>query len=158
MLQGEHGRQRKEVNKLVRWLKHEVKPEVVNLTNVLLSGMVHEIKRELGVPVLGTLQGDDIFLEALPEPHRARSLALIHDQGRELHGFTAPTGYYAAFMSGSLDLPRDRIHAVYPGLNLRGHGGPRPSDNRPPVIGYFARVCPEKGLHLLAEAFRLLRE
>src|SRR6516162_8858834 len=33
MLKGEHGHQRKEVAKLVRWLRDEVKPEVVNLTN-----------------------------------------------------------------------------------------------------------------------------
>src|SRR5439155_6561482 len=95
MLQGEHGHQRKEVEKLVGWLKDEVKPDVVNLTNVLLSGMVGEIKRALGVPVLGTLQGDDIFLEALPEPHRGRALALIRDRCRQMDGFIATSGYYA---------------------------------------------------------------
>src|SRR5689334_3414400 len=77
MLKGEHGNQRKEVAKLAGWLAADVRPQLVNLTNVLLSGIVHEIKRELGVPVLGTLQGDDIFLEALPEPHRSRALDLI---------------------------------------------------------------------------------
>jgi glycosyltransferase involved in cell wall biosynthesis len=42
---------------------------------------------------------------------------------------------------------------------LAGHGGPRPaSDGRPYTVGYFARICPEKGLHTLAEAFRLLRQ
>ncbi len=158
ILQGEHGHQRKEVRKLVRWLRDEVKPDVVNLTNVLLSGMVHEIKRELGVPVLGTLQGDDIFLEALPEPQRSKALALIRDHCREMDGFVATSGYYADFMSSYLGIPRERIHVVYPGLNLRGHGGPRAPDGGPPVIGYFARVCPEKGLHVLAEAFRLLQE
>jgi glycosyltransferase involved in cell wall biosynthesis len=158
MLQGEHGHQRKEVSKLVRWLKHEVKPDVVNLTNVLLSGMVHEIKRELGVPVLGTLQGDDIFLEALPEPQRAKALTLIRDHCRETDGFIATSGYYAGFMSDYLAIPRERVHVVYPGLNLRGHGGLPLRDGGPPVIGYFARVCPEKGLHVLAEAFRLLRD
>src|SRR5207302_6172928 len=56
-------------------------------------------------------------------------------------------------------IPRSRIQVVYPGLNLLGHGGPRPSaDGRPPTIGYFARICPEKGLHTLAEAFRILRQ
>src|SRR5947208_2328893 len=45
ILQGEHGHQRKEVRKLVRWLAREVRPDVINLTNVLLSGMVHEVKR-----------------------------------------------------------------------------------------------------------------
>ena len=136
--------------------QNDVKPEIVNLTNVLLSGMVHEVKRELGVPVLGTLQGDDIFLEALPEPYRGKALTLIRDHCREMDGFIATSGYYADFMSGYLAIPRERIHVVYPGLNLRGHGGPRTADGGPPVIGYFARICPEKGLHNLAEAFRLL--
>jgi glycosyltransferase involved in cell wall biosynthesis len=158
MLQGERGHQRKEVRKLVKWLKDEVRPDVVNLTNVLLSGMVHEIKRELGVPVLGTLQGDDIFLEALPEPHRGRALALIAEHGREADGFIATSGYYADFMAGYLGLPRPKIDVVYPGLNLRGHGGPHRPDGGPPVVGYFARICPEKGLHVLAEAFRHLRD
>src|SRR5271166_4129703 len=74
ILRGEHGYQRKEVEKLAGWLADDVKPELVNLTNVLLSGMVHEVKRRVGVPVLGTLQGDDIFLEALPEPHRSQAI------------------------------------------------------------------------------------
>jgi glycosyltransferase involved in cell wall biosynthesis len=158
MLQGEHGHQRKEVRKLVRWLRTEVRPEVVNLTNVLLSGMVHEIKRELGVPVLGTLQGDDIFLDALPEPHRGRALALIRDHCREMDGFIATSGYYADYMAEYFSIPRERIHVVYLGLNLRGHGAPRPEADWPFTVGYFARVCPEKGLHVLAEAFRLMQQ
>ena len=32
-----------------------MKPDVINLTNVLLSGVVHEIKRRRRVPVLGML-------------------------------------------------------------------------------------------------------
>src|SRR5262249_49365289 len=84
MLQGEHGRQRKEVEKLVHWLASEVRPEIVNLSNVLLSGMVHEIKRRLDVPVVGSLQGDDIFLEALPEPFKTQSIQLIRDHCREI--------------------------------------------------------------------------
>jgi glycosyltransferase involved in cell wall biosynthesis len=55
-------------------------------------------------------------------------------------------------------LPRERIHVVYPGLNLDGHGGALPGGGAEPVIGYFARICPEKGFHLLAEAFRILRQ
>src|SRR5438067_72249 len=56
MLKGEHGHQRKEVAKLAHWLATELRPEIVNLTNMLLSGMVHEIKHKARVPVLCTLQ------------------------------------------------------------------------------------------------------
>jgi glycosyltransferase involved in cell wall biosynthesis len=157
MLKGEHGRQRKEVAKLVDWLSAEAKPQIINLTNVLLSGMIHEIKGSLKVPVLCTLQGDDIFLEALPAGARQQALALIRDHCREVDGFIATSAYYADFMAGYLAVPRERIHVIYPGLNLAGHGGPRTSANGvAPTIGYFARICPEKGLHLLADAFRIL--
>jgi glycosyltransferase involved in cell wall biosynthesis len=157
MLKGEHGHQRKEVEKLVSWLATEVKPEIVNLTNVILSGMVHELKQRLPVPILGTLQGDDIYLESLPEAVRGQALDLIREHCREIDGFVSTSAYYADFMAGYLRLPREKIHVVYPGLKLAGYGGPRPAANGPPyTIGYFARICPEKGLHVLAEAFRLL--
>jgi glycosyltransferase involved in cell wall biosynthesis len=159
VLQGEHGHQRKEFARLVRWLADEVKPEVVNLTNALLSGMVHEIKRRLGVPVLCSLQGDDVYLEALPEPYKGQALELVREHCREVDGFVATSGYYADFMADYFAIPRRRIHVVYPGLNLAGHGGPRPpADGRPFTVGYFARICPEKGLHVLVEAFRLFRQ
>src|SRR5579871_2583660 len=61
MLKGEHGYQRKEIDKLVYWLAHDVRPDLIQLTNVLLSGIVHELKAHLRVPVLGMLQGDDVF-------------------------------------------------------------------------------------------------
>jgi glycosyltransferase involved in cell wall biosynthesis len=56
-------------------------------------------------------------------------------------------------------VPRERIDVVYPGLNLKGHGGARAArGGEPYTIGYFARICPEKGLHNLVEAFCLLRK
>jgi glycosyltransferase involved in cell wall biosynthesis len=174
MLKGEHGYQAKEVTKLVDWLAADVRPEIVNLTNVLLSGLVHEIKRQLQAPVLATLQGDDVFLEALPEPYKNEALELIRGHCREIDGFISTSAYYADFMAEYLAIPRERIHVVYPGLNLAGHGIPakaegsasrggpaharQPSEEPPFTVGYFARICPEKGLHVLAEAFRILQQ
>jgi glycosyltransferase involved in cell wall biosynthesis len=116
------------------------------------------VKRRLRVPVLGTLQGDDIFLEFLPAEQRTRALALIREHNREIDGFIATSAAYADFMAGYLDVPRERIHVVPPGLNLKGHGGPRPDRNGVATVGYFARICPEKGLHNLVEAFLRLRQ
>lgn len=159
VLEGEHGHQRKEVDKLVAWLAGDLKPDVVNLTNVLLSGIVPEIKRRLKAPVICTLQGDDVFLELLPEQYRSRCLHLIGEHCRHVDGFIATSGYYADFMSKYLSLPRERIDVVYPGLNLSGHGDRKPERNGTPfTIGYFARICPEKGLHVLVEAARLLQQ
>jgi glycosyltransferase involved in cell wall biosynthesis len=159
MLKGEKGKQKKEISKLVRYLKQHVRPRLVNLTNALLAGMVPALKRELGVPVLCTLQGDDIFTEALPKPHRGKALELIRQLCQQVDGFITTSRYYADFMSGYFAIPRNKLHVVWPGLNLAGHGGERPpADGRPPTIGYFARICPEKGLHNLVDAFLRLRQ
>ncbi len=158
MLEGEHGHQRKEVDKLVHWLADDFRPQVVNLTNAILSGMVHELKKHLSVPVLCSLQGDDIFTEFLPEPYRERTLALIRDHCHEIDGFIATSVYYADFMSGYFNIPREKIHVVYPGLNLAGHGGRPERIDKPFTVGYFARICPEKGFHHIVDAFVRLKQ
>jgi glycosyltransferase involved in cell wall biosynthesis len=158
MLRGRAGNQAREIDKLAGWLERDVKPDLINLTNVLLSGMVPELKKRLGVPIIATLQGDDIFLEALPEAAKKSAIDLIASHCRLIDGFIATSGYCADSMSEYFSIPRERIHVVYPGINLAGHdGAAEPRADRPATIGYFARICPEKGLHILAEAFVLLR-
>jgi glycosyltransferase involved in cell wall biosynthesis len=159
MLQGGEGKQRKEADKLVRWLATEFRPDVVLLTNVLLSGFVPMLRERWGGPVLATLQGDDIFLEALPADDRRRSIELIRRNCEHVNGYIATSRYYADFMAGYLGLAREQFHIVYPGINTRGHGEPRPVRDRPPhTIGFFARICPEKGFHNIVDAFRVLRQ
>lgn len=159
MLKGRDGKQRKEVAKLARWLASEVKPDVVTFSNALLSGIIPEIKRRLGAPVLVTLQGDDIFLNALPEADRTACVELIRRNDRWVDAYICTSRFYADFMAEFLGLPRDKMHVVYPGLNLDGHRGPRAAKTEPPyAIGYFARVCPEKGFQNVVEAFIQLRK
>jgi hypothetical protein len=107
VLKGEHGYQRKEIARLVDWLADELKPDIVLFSNVLLSGIVHTLRARLKVPVLATLQGDDVFLEALPEPSRSTALRLIAEHCREIDGFIATSGYYADFMADYLHVPRE---------------------------------------------------
>lgn len=159
MLEGTHGRAKKEILKLVDWLATEVKPDAVLMTNALLSGCVPPIRERLGVPVITTLQGDDVFLDALPEADRRRCIALIRENDRHTSGYMATSHDYADYMSHYFGLDRTKIGVVYPGLNLKGHGSPTPRDRaRPPTLGYFARFAPEKGFHNAVEAFIRLRK
>src|SRR5262249_28088359 len=99
------------------------------------------------------------FTESLPEPYRGRALTMVRELCRSVDGFVTTSQYYADFMTDYFALPREKIHVVWPGLNLAGHGGERPGTaGRPFTVGYFARICPEKGLHHLVDAFILLRQ
>ena len=162
MLRGEEGRQRKELEKLIDWLRREIRPALVHLSNVLLVGMARELRHQLGVPVVCSVSGEDGFLEGLAEPHYSEARSVLRQRSADLDAVVAMSRYYADFMAEYLSLPRERIHVVPPGLNLSGHGTrgeagtAAASGEGPARIGYLSRVAPEKGLHRLAEAFTLL--
>lgn len=160
MLSAEQGYQRKELTKLVKWLAEENKPDIVYLTNSMLVGFTREIKNALDVPVICALQGEDIFLQDLIEPYKTEALALLRERAVDADGFVAPCDYYAQFMADAyLDVPLDKIHIVPLGLNIDGHGLPVEKPEPPPfIIGYLARICPEKGLHILVDAFQIIAE
>ncbi|HEV2761919.1 MAG TPA: glycosyltransferase family 4 protein [Pyrinomonadaceae bacterium] len=159
MLRGEDGNQRKELGKMLDWLTHEPPFDLVGLPNTLLIGLAKPIREALKRPVFCTMQGEDLFLEGLPEPYRSESKRLVSESVGHVDGFVAVSRFYADFMPGYLGIPREKVRVVPLGINPRGFE-PRARRERggPFTVGYFARVAPEKGLHVLAEAYKLLRE
>ena len=152
MLEGERGVLRKEFDKLLEWLGAEPTPDIVNLPNSLLIGLAGPLGKALNRAICCTLQGEDLFLNGLVEPYRDRVLALIRERVQEVDRFIAVSDYYAPIMSRLLRIPRERIAVVPLGISLSGYDRRDPGDDTFRV-GYFARVAPEKGLHLLAEAY-----
>jgi glycosyltransferase involved in cell wall biosynthesis len=158
VLQGEEGKQAKELDRLIEWLL-EFRPDMVHLTNSMLLGMARRIRQKLGVPVICSLQGEDIFLEDLKEPWRERIHATLRERAKDADGFFATSEYYADHMAELLEVRPERIHTVRLGVKLHGFGTRGGGGNTERfVVGYLARICPEKGLHLLVESFRRLVE
>jgi glycosyltransferase involved in cell wall biosynthesis len=157
-LRGEEGFQAKEVRKLVHYLESQPPFDAILLPVSLLIGLAAPLKRALGRPVVCTLQGEDLFLDALSAAHRDEAKALIRRHAPHVDAFVATSDYYAAYMATYLGIDRARIHTVPIGISLDGHE-PSPRERKGPfTLGYLARIAPEKGLHLLAEAYRILRQ
>ena len=169
MLRGEVGNQAREIEELIGWLKTQPRTDVVSLSNALLIGMVRRLKAELHVPVACALQGEDFFLDGLPESHRAACWRALAERAAEVDLFVAPSRYFGDLMRERLGLAADRVRVVYNGINLEGYAveGQKPDgrrqmadgkENGVPTLGFFARMCPEKGLDTLVEAYVLLRQ
>jgi glycosyltransferase involved in cell wall biosynthesis len=162
MLQGEDGPDRKEFARLADWLAHAVQPDVVDISNALLCGLVGALRRRLTVPILCTLSGEDLWLDQLPEATRLQVLDLMRHTISQVDGFITFSHYYAGFMADYLGIPERKLFQVPLGISLEGHGVADPvpgaMNGRELTVGYLARISPQKGLHLLCEAFRILRE
>ena len=158
MLRGEQGFQAKEISKLLDWLRGEERFDVVNLPYSLLLSLAGPIKRELNVPVCCTLQGDDLFLDQLGEPHRSQSMQLIRAASEHVDLFLPVSEYYRDYMPGYLGVPASKMRLVRLGIKADDFTArPRPTTG-PFRVGYFARIAPEKGLHVLAEAYKRFRK
>jgi glycosyltransferase involved in cell wall biosynthesis len=157
MLRGEQGNQRKELEKLVDWLIDEVQPDVVHLSNSLMLGLAPMIAARGGPPIVCSLSGEDLFIEKVPPPYYEQARQLLRERASEIAAFVALNDYYAQFMAEYLAVPRERIEVIPQGLDLAGHGDrPPPAAGAPRRVGFLARICHDKGLHLLAEACEAL--
>ena len=157
MLRGEEGNQAKELAKLIEWLR-EHRPDAVWLSTALLVGLARGIKDALGVPVLASLQGEDSFLDGLPEPWRTRSWTAMGERARDVDACIAPSRYYAELMGGRMKIPAEKLRVIPNGVAIeRTPNAQRATPNAQRTIGYLARFIPGKGLGLVVEAFALLK-
>jgi glycosyltransferase involved in cell wall biosynthesis len=177
MLRGEAGNQARELDELIVWLKTQPRTDVVMLSNAMLMGFTRKLKTELGCKVVCNLQGEDAYLDSMPSPLREQVWTLLAERCRDCDLFIAPSRYFGDTMAKRLGLPAEKVKVVFNGISLEGYGsnqcsvisnhseGARATSASPlntehcslntsvPTLGYFARMCREKGLDLLVETF-----
>ncbi len=163
MIQGEAGNQARELEELIAFLKTWKRPDVICLSNAVLAGLARRLKAELGAKIVCSLQGEDVFLDTLPDSVRFIAWKTLIERCADVDLFVAPTRYFGDLMRERLKLPPEKVRVIYNGINLQGYEGSRVASMRTgsvqdPTLGFFARMCHEKGLHTLVEAFILLKE
>lgn len=159
LLRGADGHQASEIADLVDWLATELRPDLVQVTNLLIAGFVPRLLARTDVPVLATLQGDDVFLDSLLPADREAVLTEMRRLGPLFDGFVTFSSSYRDAMSGLFELPPAAIRVVPLGLaGLEEFAPPREVAERPPTLGYLARICPEKGFDVLVDAWLRVRQ
>lgn len=152
MLQGEEGQQQAELDHMVNWIGEHLQPDVIHLSNALLLGLAHRLKEQLDVPVLCSLQDEDVWVDVM-EPDAARRVwSLMAEKAAHVDHFIAVSDYYRRAMGERLQLPDDKLRHLHLGVDLPDYEF-RPADRKPKNIGFLSRLCKENGLDILVDAF-----
>jgi glycosyltransferase involved in cell wall biosynthesis len=157
VLAGVDGPHAAEIERLTQFLRHEARPDIVNLSNSLLASLAGPIRQKVGVPIVSTLQGEESFIDALPEPHRTQAIALLRQHAASIDRFICCGRDQVPAMSAWLGVPADRLAAIPTGMDHRPFAplAPRvPRTTGPAVLGYLSSIRREKGLDLLIESLR----
>jgi len=157
MLLGEEGLQRDDLIEIVKYLKDHEKPDIVHFSNALLLGMAGMIRREVGVPVVCSLQDEDVWIDAMEPEAREKLWALLAQQAKGVDALIAVSDWFAAEMKMKMNLPEVKVHTVPIGIDTAQYYFASPSIENP-VIGYLSRLCMENGLGILIDAFILLKK
>jgi glycosyltransferase involved in cell wall biosynthesis len=152
MLLGKEGLQSKELQELVNYLKHHAKPDVIHFSNALLIGMAEQIKQEVGVPVVCSLQDEDVWVDAMKPEYRDIIWKLIADKGEGIDAFIAVSDFYAGVMKQKINIPDEKLHVVHIGVDPALYEFSLPATN-PRAIGYLSRICEENGFEIVVDAF-----
>ncbi|MFT5300286.1 MAG: glycosyltransferase involved in cell wall biosynthesis [Mariniblastus sp.] len=168
MLLGSRGNQKKEVRKICKWLKLS-QPDLIIFSNILIGGCIEDLKRDVDVPILVTLQGDDVFLDSLKEPYKSRCLERAKQIVSHVDGFIVQSEFFRDYMSDYFSIDPAKVHVTPLGLNVEDFASfvvkgeakilakSLASSSPTRTIGYMARLAPEKGLHHLVDSFIKLK-
>ncbi len=158
MLRGEDGRLAPAVRRMTEQLAAEEPYDVILLSNALLAGFARPLHERTGAPVVCTLQGESPFLDALPASHRDDAWRALAACAAHVDGFIAVSRNYAEIMLDRLGLSSGHMAVVLNGADLEEYPPRTDADDPPrPTIGFLSRMCADKGLPLLVDAFVALR-
>ncbi len=157
MLLGEKGHMASELDHLIQYLKKEVAPDVVHLSNALLLGLVHRIKNDLGAGVVCSLQDENEWVDLMDEHYQQQVWDLMAEKAADVDLFVTTSRFYSEKSQKQLKLPADRIRVVYGGMDLDRYEISTLPFN-PPVIGYLCRMSEYFGLGILVDAFLKLKK
>ena len=157
MLLGEEGKQKEELDRMVDWLAENCQPEIIHLSNALLLGLARSLKEKLNVPVVCSLQDEDVWVDVMKPSSRDHVWKLMHERAADVDAFISVSDYYAAEMIEKMDLPAEKVSTLHLGVD--------PEDypvadvyTKPRNIGFLSRMCPGNGLDILVDAFIELKQ
>jgi len=157
MIEGDNAFRKSEVDRLVRYLSRDGKPDIIHLSNALILGIARQLKKRMDVKVVCSLLNEDDWIDDMAEPFRSRAWEMIAREAVYVDSFVTPSRYYKDFFLQRTGINGNNVSIIPLGFDPEGDPVPavRPS---PSAIGYFSRVNYHNGFDKLVDAFIELKK
>lgn len=152
MLLGEQGQQKEELDKMVDWIVEHCKPDIIHISNALLLGLARRLKEKTGVPVLCSLQDEDVWVDAMQPKFQQKIWDLMHERSEDVDALVAVSNYFADEMKKRMNLNSEKIHTFYLGVDAEDYKY-IPVQEKPRNVGYISRMCHKDGFDIVVNAF-----
>ena len=157
MLLGEEGKQKEELERMISWIADHCEPDVIHISNALLLGFAPRLKEKVGCAIVCSLQDEDGWVDVMDQEHQDKVWELMHDKAAYVDAFIGVSEYYSDLMQKRMDIPVEKIHSIYLGVDPLEYVV-KPISDKPRNIGFISRLCYDNGLDILIDAFIKLKK
>jgi glycosyltransferase involved in cell wall biosynthesis len=157
MLEGEKGKQHEELERMTDWMRDHFKPDVVHLSNALLLGLAKKLKEKLQVPVICTLQDEDVWVDVMSDASRKKVWNLMAENAEYIDRFISVSQYFAGVATKKMNLAPEKITSIHIGVDPSDYQYINSAEKKR-TIGYISRMSHENGMDILVDAFILLKK
>ncbi len=133
LLRGENGGQARELDALAEWIKNQTRPDVIHVSNALFLGLARRLRAVHRIPVVFSMQDEDIWINSLPGSWPKRIWSEMRARAPDVATFIAVSHFAATKIPGRLGVSPKIIRVVHPGLDLTAY--PKVAPPAPPVWG-----------------------
>ena len=155
MISGEGIAFHEQVKTLVNWIEHHEKPDIIHLSSSLVIGIAKAIKHKIDIPIVCSLQDEEVWIDHLEREYANIAWKGIGENLKYIDQFVASSEFYKSVAIDRIS-EISNIEIVYPGIHRKKYASQDYPEN--PTIGFFYRMNRENGLHILAEAFAVLKD
>ncbi len=155
MIDGDDHAFSEEVNRLINWLKHHEKPDVIHLSSTLLIGIAKAIKDQMNVPIVCSVLDEEVWIDSMDLKSSGLAWNSISHNLQYLDRIVTTSNYYKSFIINKFP-QLNNVDVIYPGVDTAIYKASAPPKD--PTIGFFYRMNRENGLDILAKAFVLLKK
>jgi glycosyltransferase involved in cell wall biosynthesis len=154
MIKGDDKNFAKQTEKVLHWIEKHDKPDIIHLSTSMLIGIAKAIKNRIRIPVVCSLQDEEIWLDSLENQYAREAWEAIGQNTKYVDRFIASSEFYKAVSFEKIPVIKE-IDVVYSGVNIEKYQSSDYPEN--PTIGFYYRMNYENGLDILAQAFVRLK-
>ena len=156
MIKGDDRHFAKQTEKLIHWIINHDRPDIIHLSTSMLIGIAKAIKNQINIPIVCSLQDEEIWLDSLENRFAQEAWEAIGQNSKYIDRFIASSEFYKSVSLNKIP-EISEIDVVYPGVNIEKYSPPTP-DLVGFTIGFFYRMNYENGLDILAQSFTKLKK
>ncbi|MDO9339056.1 MAG: glycosyltransferase family 4 protein, partial [Bacteroidales bacterium] len=152
MIKGENAFPEKELQRLIKYLTKDGKPDIIHLSNALIIGLARQLKKRLDVKIVCSLLNEDDWIDEMVEPYQSKAWKLISQEAVNVDTFITPSKYYKKLFISKTGVSGVNFHIIPLAIDAGDSNIIQKKDNYP-ALGYFCRINSQNGFDKLVDAF-----